>query len=304
MPRARQLMDELGLEPSTRAEAAGAGDPHSRRRRAGADGARRALSALPAPTTRTIGRDGDRDAVSHLLRQDGVRLVTLTGLGGVGKTRLALEVARELEPELPDGAWFVSLAATARPEHVASTIAQAIQVTSLEGESPQQALERFLAPKRGLLVLDNFEHLLPAAPLVSALLAKCGALKVLATSRAALRLQPERRFPVEPLSLPAGEEPAEVAGSAAGALFLSAPAAAVRSLPSTCRRPARSRSCAGGWMACRWRSSSPLPAPLCSSPASLSPDSRMRSTPWGPARGTPRSASAPWGRRSIGATGC
>jgi predicted ATPase/DNA-binding SARP family transcriptional activator len=215
-----KLMDELGLEPTPELkQLERAILTHDAAMRAPATPVARS-SRLPAPVTRTIGRDGERDALSHLLRLDHVRLVTLTGLGGVGKTRLALEVARGLEPDLPDGAWFVSLAATARPEHVASTIAQAMRVGPLEGESPQQAVERFLAAKHGLLVLDNFEHLLRAAPLVSELLAKCGALKVLATSRAALRLQPERRFPVEPLSLPVGEEPAVVAGSPAGALFL------------------------------------------------------------------------------------
>jgi predicted ATPase/DNA-binding SARP family transcriptional activator len=215
-----QLMDELGLEPTPELrQLEQAILTHDVALRAPAAPAARS-SGLPAPATRTIGRDDDRDAVSHLLRQDGTRLVTLTGPGGVGKTRLALEVARELEPDLPDGAWFVSLAATANAEHVASTIAQAIRVTPLEGETPQHAIERFLASKRGLLVLDNFEHLLPAAPLVSELLANSGALKVLATSRAALRLRPERRFTVEPLGLPAGDEPAEVMASAAAALFL------------------------------------------------------------------------------------
>ena len=214
------LMDELGLEPTPELrQLEQALLTHDAALQAPAPRAARP-SGLPAPATRTIGRDRERDAVSHLLREDGVRLVTLTGLGGVGKTRLALEVARELEPELTDGAWFVALAATAKAEHAASTIAQAIHVTSLEGESPQQAVERFLAPKRGLLVLDNFEHLLAAAPLVSELLAACGALKVLATSRAALRLQPERRFPVDPLALPAGDEPSDVEASAAAALFL------------------------------------------------------------------------------------
>ena len=215
-----KLMDELGLEPTPELrQLEQAILTHDVAVRVPAAHAARS-SRLPAPATRTIGRDGERDTVSRLLRQDGTRLVTLTGLGGVGKTRLALEVARELEPDLPDGAWFVSLAATAKAEYVASTIAQAIRVTPLEGESPQQAIERFLAPKRGLLVLDNFEHLLAAAPLVSELLAKCELLRVLATSRAALRLQPERRFPVEPLALPTGDEPAAVEASAAGALFV------------------------------------------------------------------------------------
>ena len=177
-------------------------------------------SRLPLPPTRTLGRDQDREAVSQLLRGTDVRLVSLIGPGGVGKTRLALEVARGLEPELRDGGWFVSLAGTANAEHVASAIAQALGVTPLEGETPKLAVERFLAPKDGLLVLDNFEHLLPAAPLIGELLAAAPALAVLATSREPLRLQAEHRYAVAPLELPAEADPAAVAQSAAGALFV------------------------------------------------------------------------------------
>jgi predicted ATPase/DNA-binding SARP family transcriptional activator len=216
----RTLVDELGIEPGQRlrelerailAQDPALATPVVKTSEVPA-------SRLPLPPTRTLGRDQDQEAVSQLLRR--VRFVSLIGPGGVGKTRLALEVARRVEPEFRDGGWFVSLAATANAEHVPSAITQTMGVTPLEGETPKLAVERFLAPKEGLLVLDNFEHLLPAAPLIGELLAAAPALVVVATSREPLRLQAEHRYAVAPLQVPAEADPAAVAQAAAGALFV------------------------------------------------------------------------------------
>jgi predicted ATPase len=152
-----------------------------------------------------------------------VRLVTLTGAGGIGKTRLALRVVTDLRGDFSDGVCFVSLAALSDPALVVSTIAQTLGLKESDDRTPLDLVQSALRDKRLLLLLDNFERLLPAAPRLTALLARCPQLKILVTSRAVLHVQGEYEFPVSPLALPDLEPlPATevLASSPAVALFL------------------------------------------------------------------------------------
>ncbi len=134
------------------------------------------------------------------MRADSVRLLTLTGPGGVGKTRLAIEVARTVESDFRDGAAFVSLAAVRQAEEVPAAIVGTLEITLMPGEPAAAAVERYLGDRQLLLVADNFEHVLDAAPFVAGLLDACPALTVLATSREPLALAAEERVPVAPIA--------------------------------------------------------------------------------------------------------
>jgi len=155
---------------------------------------------LPQQVTTFIGRDGD--IVQGLRLLDRTRLLTLTGPGGTGKTRLSLQLAAEAAAGFPDGAFWVPLAPISDPDLVPSTIAHALGVQIGGKEDPLGRVLEHVRGKRMLLVLDNFEQILPAAPSVAALLASGPDLKVITSSRAPLRLSGEQEFPVSPLELP------------------------------------------------------------------------------------------------------
>jgi len=158
---------------------------------------------LPAPATQFVGRRREIAEVNHLLHTS--RLLTLTGPGGTGKTRLALRVASEHVYDFADGAYFVDLAPLSDDTLVARAIAAVLGVLGNARESLLDTLKRVLTAQEILLLIDNFEHVIEAASLVSELLAAAPRLKVLVTSREALRLSGEQEYPVPPLSLPSGD---------------------------------------------------------------------------------------------------
>jgi predicted ATPase/class 3 adenylate cyclase len=160
------------------------------------------LHNLPLQPTPLIGREKEVHEVTERLRRSEVRLLTLTGPGGTGKTRLALQAAAELVEEFEDGVFFVNLAPLTDPELVPSSIAQVLGVRETGGRSLPERLHEHLRERRMLLVLDNFEQVVEAAPVVTALLAAAPRLKVLVTSRTALHLRGEKGYVVPPLSLP------------------------------------------------------------------------------------------------------
>ena len=194
-----------------------------------------APSPMPSPHTVLLGRERELAEIEIFLRKE-VRLLTLTGTGGVGKTRLAIEAARRAYALFPDGVTFVGLAPLGDPSLVIPTIAQTLGLREVEGRSAKDALYAYLIDSRMLLVLDNLEHLLEVVPEIISLIDACPHLSVLATSRAPLRVRGEQEYPVGPLGVPDPTRTPmvdEVKGSAAVELFVERARAALPSFALT-----------------------------------------------------------------------
>jgi hypothetical protein len=210
---------------------------------------------LPVPASSFVGRERELAQSAAALGQ--ARVVTLTGPGGVGKTRLALQAAGQVQSRFGDGAWLCELAPVRDPAGVDGAVAAVFSVTARAGQGTREALVEFLRAKQLLLVLDNCEHLLEeAAGLATALARSCERLVILATSREGLGIEGEHLVPVPPLGVPEVDADLAAVTQAEAVLLFTERAAAVKPglrCPPRMRR--RSRPWCAGWMGSRWRSS-------------------------------------------------
>ena len=188
---------------------------------------RTALSKVPHPAHPPDRPEAELQVARRLLLEEAVPLLTLTGPGGVGKTRLALALAQDVSADC--GVVFVDLSPLADPELVATTVAAILEVTLSSDRAVGDAIVTALRPQQRLVILDNCEHVLDAAAdLVMALMAGCPAVQVLATSRAPLQVRGEQLFPVDPLSLPAVDAPLQTIAETEAVRLFVARARAVR----------------------------------------------------------------------------
>jgi predicted ATPase/DNA-binding NarL/FixJ family response regulator len=174
--------------------------------------------ALPVQLTSFVGREVELAEITHLLSEPSCRLLTLTGPGGIGKTRLAIEVARQTS--FSNGAYFVALQPLTSPDFIISTIAASLNYTFFGEQEPKTQLLNYLREQSLLLVLDNFEHLLEGADLLPEILETAPSVKLLVTSRERLRLREEWMFDVRGLSFPDDKQPAELEAYSAIELFM------------------------------------------------------------------------------------
>jgi len=216
---AQQIFSKLGVsdrhDAVARAQTLGLLDESDERRHPAN------LHNLPAQLTSFVGRQREITAIKALL--NATRLLTLTGPGGIGKTRLALEAASEMVSRFADGVFFVSLSPVSDPARVASVIAGALGVREIADQPLAETLKGYLSDRQILLILDNFEHLMPAAPLIPALLMRASQLQIIVTSREVLHVPGEQEYLVPPLQLPepsSAESVALLGGYEAIALFV------------------------------------------------------------------------------------
>lgn len=216
---AQQIFSKLGVsdrhDAVARAQTLGLLDESDERRHPAN------LHNLPAQLTSFVGRQREITAIKALL--NATRLLTLTGPGGIGKTRLALEAASEMVSRFADGVFFVSLSPVSDPTRVASVIAGALGVREIADQPLAETLKGYLSDRQILLILDNFEHLMPAAPLIPALLMRASQLQIIVTSREVLHVPGEQEYLVPPLQLPepsSAESVALLGGYEAIALFV------------------------------------------------------------------------------------
>jgi predicted ATPase/DNA-binding XRE family transcriptional regulator len=216
----RSLAEALGLPEDERAALFAAVPRRSGGGRAYLAGAPEPV--LPTPPTPLVGRERDLEGVKAFLNRPEGRLLTLTGTGGVGKTRLAIQAARDAADLFPDGVAFVALASVGDSSLIVPTVCRTLGLRETAKENPEELLRVHLRQKALLLVLDNFEHVLDAAPEVAGLIGSSTSLKVLCTSRAPLHIRGEQEYLVTPLDLPSSARSPtveDVLASPSGCLF-------------------------------------------------------------------------------------